>query len=189
MRLFVAVLPPRPQLAELGLVVDELHGLPGAHGLRWAGRDGWHLTLAFLGAVDEAVLPDLHARLSRAAHRTPPFEVRLHGGGRFGDKVLWAGVAGELDALRLLAERADAAARRAGIAMEEHRRYTPHLTLARSRVGADLRPYASLLSGFEGTAWQASELVLVRSNLPTEGVAGAQPRYEAVGRWALGAGA
>lgn len=187
MRLFVAVLPPPPRLAELDAAVDELHALPGAEHLRWAGRDDWHLTLAFLGEVDEGLLPDLHARLGRAAHRTPPFELRLHGGGRFGDKVLWAGVAGEIDALRLLAERSDAAARRAGVAMEDHRRYHPHLTLARSRAGLDLRPYVDALTPFEGTAWQTDELTLVRSRLPVSGVVGEQPRYEVVGRWGLGA--
>ncbi|OAR24124.1 2'-5' RNA ligase [Streptomyces sp. ERV7] len=181
MRLFVAVLPPPPRLAELGVSVDELHALPGADRLRWAGRDDWHLTLAFLGEVDEALLPDLHARLARAAHRTPPFELRLHGGGRFGDKVLWAGVAGAIDALRLLAERSDAAARRAGIPMDEHRRYHPHLTLARSRAGSDLHPYVDALTPFEGTAWQTEELVLVRSRLPVTGVVGEPPRYEVVG--------
>lgn len=187
MRLFVAVLPPPARLAELGTAVDELHALPGADRLRWAGRDDWHLTLAFLGEVAEELLPDLRERLARAAHRTPPFELRLHGGGRFGDKVLWAGVAGALDTLRLLAERADAAARRAGVAMDEHRRYHPHLTLARSRTGADLHPYTESLAGFEGTAWETGEIVLVRSRLPVSGVAGEQPRYEVVGRWGLGA--
>ncbi|WP_371653366.1 MULTISPECIES: RNA 2',3'-cyclic phosphodiesterase [unclassified Streptomyces] len=186
MRLFVAVLPPSARVAELGVAVDALHALPGADRLRWAGRDDWHLTLAFLGEVDEAVLPDLRERLTRAAHRTPPFELRLHGGGRFGDKVLWAGVAGAIDALRLLAERSDAAARRAGVPMDEHRRYHPHLTLARSRAGVDLHPYVDALASFEGTAWQADELVLVRSRLPVSGVPGEAPRYEVVGRWGLG---
>ncbi|MEU5437840.1 RNA 2',3'-cyclic phosphodiesterase [Streptomyces sp. NPDC020719] len=188
MRLFVAVLPPSARLAELGLAVDELQTLPGADRLRWADRDDWHLTLAFLGEVDEAVLADLHDRLARAAHRTPPFELRLHGGGRFGDKVLWAGVAGALDTLRLLAERADAAARRAGVPMDEHRRYHPHLTLARSRAGLDLHPYTESLAAFEGAGWQVGELVLVRSRLPVAGVAGERPRYEPVGVWPLGPG-
>ncbi|MFD9790239.1 RNA 2',3'-cyclic phosphodiesterase [Streptomyces sp. NPDC059070] len=187
MRLFAAVLPPADRLAELGRPVDALCALPGADALRWAGRDNWHLTLAFLGEVDDAVRPDLHERLARAARRTPPFELRLHGGGRFGDHVLWAGVAGGLDPLRLLAERVDAAARRAGVAMEEHRRYHPHLTLARSRAGADLRPYTDALAPFEGTAWRVAEVFLVRSNLPVSGVPAELPRYDVVGRWPLGA--
>ncbi|MEU5215342.1 RNA 2',3'-cyclic phosphodiesterase [Streptomyces sp. NPDC020807] len=189
MRLFAAVLPPAEQLAELARAADRLHALPGADALRWTSRPGWHLTLAFMGEVDEELLPELRTRLARAAHRTPPLPLRLHGGGHFGRGTLWAGVAGDLDELRLLAERADAAARRAGVAMEEHRRYQAHVTLARSRAGAvDLRPFLDELAAFEGTRWQARELVLVRSNLPVSGVRGEQPRYEAVESWPLGAG-
>ncbi|MFD3532125.1 RNA 2',3'-cyclic phosphodiesterase [Streptomyces sp. NPDC058664] len=190
MRLFVAVLPPPDRLDELGHVVDRLHRLPGAEGLRWTSRPGWHLTLAFMGEVDEELLPELRVRLARAAHRTPPFPLRLHGGGHFGRRTLWTGVAGDLDGLRLLAERADAAARRAGVPMEEHRRYQGHLTLARGRTGeVDPHPFLDELGAFEGTRWQVDELVLVRSNLPVSGVPGEQPRYEKVGGWPLeGAG-
>ncbi|MEU2079441.1 RNA 2',3'-cyclic phosphodiesterase [Streptomyces sp. NPDC013489] len=186
MRLFAAVLPPPERLDELGHVVDRLHRLPGADGLRWTSRPGWHLTLAFMGEVGEELLPELRVRLARAAHRTPPFPLRLHGGGHFGRRALWAGVAGDLDELRLLAERADAAARRAGVAMDEHRRYQAHLTVARARGEAvDLRPFLDGMGTFEGARWEVGELALVRSNLPVSGVRGEQPRYERVDGWPL----
>ncbi|MDX2295771.1 MULTISPECIES: RNA 2',3'-cyclic phosphodiesterase [Streptomyces] len=190
MRLFAAVLPPAAPLAELGAVVDGLHALPGAYALRWTSRPGWHFTLAFMGEVDDALLPDLHDRLARAARRTPPFGLRLHGGGHFGRRALWTGAAGDLDGMRLLAERADAAARRAGVPMEEHRRYQAHLTIARAR-GEDvpLTPFVDALHHFEGTRWQVGELALVRSNLPVSGVPGEQPRYETVAAWPLEGGA
>ncbi|WP_329463795.1 RNA 2',3'-cyclic phosphodiesterase [Streptomyces sp. NBC_01431] len=188
MRLFAAVLPSAQAVAELGLVVRKLGTLPGADALRWTGRDGWHLTLAFLGETDEALLAELDTRLGRAARRTEPFTVRLHGGGRFDGRALWAGVAGAIDPLRLLAERADAAARRSGIAMDAHRRYVPHLTLARSRTPVDLRPYVAELAALEGSPWQVAELILVRSTLPRGGVPGERPRYEPVARWPLGGG-
>ncbi|MEU1127098.1 RNA 2',3'-cyclic phosphodiesterase [Streptomyces sp. NPDC005899] len=179
-------MPPPAATGELARAVAGLQELPGALGLRWTARAGWHYTLAFLGDVEEEVLPDLYGRLERAAHRTPPFPLRVHGGGRFDGRALWAGAAGGLDTLRLLAERSHAAARRAGVAMEEHRRYTPHLTLARSREPADLAPFAEALGGFEGVHWEAGELSLVRSNLPAGGVPGEQPRYEVVRAWPLG---
>ncbi|MFG3286043.1 RNA 2',3'-cyclic phosphodiesterase [Streptomyces sp. NPDC048111] len=187
MRLFAAVLPPEQAVNELGHAVRELGSLPGADELRWTGPESWHLTLAFLGEVDESVLDELHARLGRAARRTDPFALRLHGGGRFDGRALWASVAGGLDELRLLAERADAAARRSGIPMEQHRRYVPHLTLARSRTPVDLRPYVAGLGPFEGSPWQVTELALIRSTLPGGGSPGERPRYDPVGRWALGA--
>ncbi|MEV4965767.1 MULTISPECIES: RNA 2',3'-cyclic phosphodiesterase [Streptomyces] len=185
-RLFVAVLPPGPAADELAGAVAPLHRLPGAMDLRWTAREGWHYTLAFLGNVDEELLPALYTRLERAAHRTEPFPLRIRGGGRFDGRVLWAGAEGGLGTLRLLAERAAAAARKSGIPMEEHQRHTPHLTLARSRAQADLAPYTAALEGFDGTPWEVGEIGLVRSDLPVDGVPGEQPRYRVVRAWPLG---
>ncbi|MFD4558890.1 RNA 2',3'-cyclic phosphodiesterase [Streptomyces sp. NPDC058469] len=187
MRLFAALLPPEDVLAQLGAAVDELHGLPGADGLRWTGRPGWHFTLAFYGEVDEDVVPELSARLERAARATEPFGLAVRGGGEFGQgRALWAGVEGDAAALRLLADRCEAAAREAGVPMGEHRRYRAHLTVARSREAVDVRPYVERLDDFTGRAWTVDELVLVRSDLPRSGVPGEQPRYEAVARRRLG---
>ncbi|MFI1223151.1 MULTISPECIES: RNA 2',3'-cyclic phosphodiesterase [unclassified Streptomyces] len=185
-RLFAAVLPPAGAVAELRRALAPLHALSGAEELRWTGPEGWHFTLAFFGEVPDDVVPELETRLERAARRTDPFPLRVHGAGHFGGRALWAGAAGGLDTLRLLAERADAAARRAGLPMEEHRRYIPHLTLARSRGEAELGPLTEALAGFEGERWEAGELSLVRSSLPVSGVAGERPRYEAVRAWRLG---
>ncbi|PRH78362.1 RNA 2',3'-cyclic phosphodiesterase, partial [Streptomyces solincola] len=103
-----------------------------------------------------------------------------------GRRVLWTGAAGGVAELRRLAERTEAAARRAGVPRDEHRAYHPHLTVARSRTDADLRPYAEELRPFASTPWQVTELSLVRSNLPASGVPGEQPRYQTVGSWPLG---
>ncbi|MBW5483954.1 RNA 2',3'-cyclic phosphodiesterase [Streptomyces bambusae] len=182
MRLFAAVLPPPAALAELNAAVG---ALPQNEALRWTSEPGRHFTLAFMGEVREELLPELRVRLERAADRTAPFGLRLHGAGHFGNRTLWVGAAGDIDGMRMLAERADAAARRAGVAMEQHRRYTPHITVARARATVALRPYTEALAAFEGTSWQVDELSLVRSNLPTSGVAGERPRYEVVGAWPL----
>ena len=205
MRLFAAVLPPPEPLAELAVAVDSLmegrtadgralgpgdagHGAgAGRGGLRWTGRAGWHLTLAFYGEVADETLPELSARLERAAARTAPFELALRGAGQFGrGAVLWVGAEGDVPVLRRLAQRARAAARRAGIPMDEDRAYRPHLTLAHSRGRADLRPYLAALGDYAGTGWTVRELCLVRSRLPTGGVPGERPRYEKVGGWPLG---
>ncbi|MET9699045.1 RNA 2',3'-cyclic phosphodiesterase [Streptomyces sp. NPDC006529] len=180
MRLFAAVLPPAGAVAELRAAV---RALPAAPELRWTAEAGWHYTLAFMGEVGEDLLPALHARLARAAAQSAPFTLRIHGSGHFGGRALWAGAAGGLDALRMLAEGADAAARQAGVPMEQHHRYTPHLTLARGSGEGDLRPYTEALAGFEGTPWPVEQLSLVRSS-PVRAADGS--RYDVVGAWPLG---
>ena len=189
MRLFAALFPPFAVAEELDAVVRTLQALPDADRLRWTPREGRHLTLAFYGEVDEESLPGLRERLERAARRSRPLDLRIFGGGRFGDRALWAGATGDLQPLRELARSAVAAGRRVGVTGDDGRRFRPHLTLARTRAGRwDLRPYAAALEPFESAAWQAGELTLVRSHLPHGGVPGEQPRYEPLESWRLGGG-
>lgn len=187
MRAFVALIPPAGALAELATAVAPLRA---AHpDLRWTPPAQWHLTLAFLGEVDESVLPDLGERLARAAHRHPPASLALAGGGRFGDRVLWTRVQGGTDGVRRLAASVRAAARRCTIAVGEGP-YRPHLTLARARPGprregdTDLRTAVAALAGFAGSAWTADTLHLVRSRLGAG--PGGTAAHEVLASWPLG---
>src|SRR5258708_32011756 len=81
MRLFVAVTPPPDALAELDGAVGALRA--DWPGLRWAGLDKWHVTLAFLGEVADERLPDLTERLERAASRQRALRLRCGRGGAF----------------------------------------------------------------------------------------------------------
>jgi 2'-5' RNA ligase len=185
MRLFVALEPPAEALAELEAAVAPLR--PGWPGLRWASQERWHVTLAFLGEVDQARLEPLGVRLERAAARHRGSLVRIGRGGAFPGprkaRILCAhieGERGELAELAALAASVAAGARRAGAPPpDEGRRYRPHLTLARSRQPADLGGLVGGLGGFAGSAWSASQIVLVRSHT------GPQPRYEAIAGWPL----
>jgi len=124
LRLFAALEVP-PDIAE-GLQGRQ-HGLPGA---RWRPLETLHITLRFFGAVREDQADDLDAELQAVA--AAPLDVALEGAGAFGEgediHAVWAGVA-ENPALRRLASRCEAAARRAGL-KPEHRAYKPHVTLA-----------------------------------------------------------
>jgi hypothetical protein len=67
MRLFVAIAPPSAVLDELDALVEPLRA--SRLDLRWTNREAWHVTLAFLGQVDEAAAARLLPRLERAARR------------------------------------------------------------------------------------------------------------------------
>jgi RNA 2',3'-cyclic 3'-phosphodiesterase len=182
MRLFVAIALPAAAAGELDSAVAPLRlAWPE---LRWTGRDAWHLTLAFLGEVDEELTGKLGDRLKRAAARHPRLSLALGGAGAFPAaaraRVLWTGVKGDLDGLGRLAQTVAAGARRAGVPpTTEGRRYEPHLTLARCRAPADVQTLVATLGGFAGTPWTAGEIYLIRSRLQD------QPRYETLGAWPL----
>lgn len=182
MRLFVAIALPAEAAAELDRVVAPLR--PAWPELRWTGVDAWHLTLAFLGEVDEVVTGKLAPRLERAARRHAPVSLSLGGAGAFPAaaraRVLWTGIHGDRRGLGLLAGSVAAGARRAGAPPAGERRgYQPHLTVARCRVPADVSSLVDALTGFAGTLWVASEIYLIHSRLE------ARPRYEVLGTWPL----
>jgi 2'-5' RNA ligase len=151
-------------------------------GVRWTAPERWHLTLTFLAELPDDRVPDLAARLARAASRTPPLRLHLGGGGRFGRQVLWVGVGGQRAELRRAASRTSAAARHAGLDVED-RPYRPHVTVARAYRPVDLSPATLVLAGYQGPSWDVEEVELVKSTL------GATPRYETVATFPLaGAG-
>jgi 2'-5' RNA ligase len=174
-RLFVALIPPADVLEPLARAVDELR--PRAPALSWTPSGRWHLTLAFLGEVTDDTAPALTERLARVARRHGPLPVEIAGGGRFGDRVLWARVS---VAAGPLAAGLVRAAGKAGVTADD-RPLRPHLTVARSRRNhaVDLRPLAEALAEVRCPPWTASDLHLVRSHL------GPSPRYETVGSWPL----
>jgi RNA 2',3'-cyclic 3'-phosphodiesterase len=186
-RLFVAVQPPRPVIEHLQEAVARARTSAGptADELRWTPVEQWHLTMVFLGEVDEAALPDLRRRLARAAGRHSSEELCFRGAGTFGGasraRVLWVGVHGQRAELRALAGSVGAAVRRTGIDIED-RPYRPHLTVARSRArtGTDVRALVTDLEAYEGPAWTVESIALVRSHLGRGGA-----RHEPLTSWQL----
>jgi 2'-5' RNA ligase len=178
-RLFAAVLIPPDVMADLDAAVapyrDDV--------LRWTTLDSWHLTLAFYGQVDDARVPELKARLTRAAKRYPAMSLAFRGSGRFGQRALWVGCAGDMAPMRALARSVAAAGRRAGASADESRRFKAHLTLARAPKPVDLRPYVSALGTYQGPAWTADALALVRSHLGAG--ENRRARYETLSRHCL----
>lgn len=196
MRLFVAVYPPAAAQTEIAAQVARLRvGEAAARGInvRLADPATLHLTLAFLGDVAEERLPDVTTALRRSAERwrtltgrtgpgeAPPL-VRLGGGGRFGRgkfTILWAGLAGDVAAVRLLAETTRRELRRARLP-HDWRPFRPHLTLARpgDRMDrAEVEADRQALDGYLGQVWPVTEMVLMRSHL------GPRPSYDRLASW------
>ena len=126
LRLFVGIeFPP-----ELKLHLSMLETvIPGA---RWVDPGNFHLTLRFIGEVDEGVAADIDEALVRLRARR--FTLQLAGTGVFGGgkpRALWVGVERhpELVALR---DKIEKALIRIGLEPEQ-RKFAPHVTLARLR--------------------------------------------------------
>jgi RNA 2',3'-cyclic 3'-phosphodiesterase len=187
MRLFVAVLPPPEILAGLDrFLAPHRESWPQ---LRWVERDLLHLTMAFLGETDERTLGRLLPRLERAAARYPKIALSFAGAGAFPGggahaRVLWTGVYGDRGTLVRMAASMNAAGRRAGSPIGEHKSFRPHLTLARCRQPTDVRPLLERLGSYASPSWTAESVHLMRSHLP--GKQNPRLRYETLQSWSLG---
>jgi RNA 2',3'-cyclic 3'-phosphodiesterase len=123
-RLFTAIAVP-PQIGQ-GLLSRQY----GVEGARWRPLEAFHITLRFIGDVQEPVAAELDEALAEI--RAPAFELELARAGHFGEgadiHAVWAGVEDSAP-LRQLQKANERAARAAGL-KPESRVYTPHVTLA-----------------------------------------------------------
>ncbi len=163
MRAFVALFLPAEIQQALAQAVAPLRAR--VRGLRWVRAEQLHVTLAFLGEIDADVarvryVPALEPLAGRAAPR-----VCLDSFGTFPaqrrPRVLWAGLAGDVEDIARLAIGVADALRPLGYQAEE-RGFMPHVTLARAR---DRGPGPELADALAGCALRATEFALGRFGL------------------------
>ncbi|MDQ4095262.1 MAG: RNA 2',3'-cyclic phosphodiesterase [Actinomycetota bacterium] len=181
LRLFVAASVPAPLLAELARATVGLRERwPSA---RWTPPENQHVTLKFLGWVDEGLTPALHEVVATTAAEHDPAKVSLAGLGVFpgptAARVLWAGLDDPKGLLRSLANDLDERLEPLGFESEQ-RPFRAHVTLARfkERVRADGLPGLDL---GENAVFGVQAIELFRSHLSPRG-----PRYEVVRSFPLG---
>jgi len=155
--------------------------------VRWVDSAGLHVTLAFLGELDDMQLEAATQTALTVASLHAPFSLRLAGLDTFGSarspRVIWEGLAGEK--ARLLALQAavvdDLAAR--GFPRED-RPFSPHLTLARIKKPLTDDALATLARVQHepppDASWRADAISVMKSELLRPAA-----RYTALSRWPL----
>ncbi|MFB7209282.1 RNA 2',3'-cyclic phosphodiesterase [Streptomyces sp. NPDC056255] len=162
-RVFIALAPPDEAKDELARALGPTY--EAYPRMRWNRIEDWHITLAFLGELPAKAVPLLVPPLAHLAATRPPLELALRGSGHFDERVLWSGIDGDLEGLRLLATAVRAAVEECGVPFAG-RPLRPHLTLARARRDdMSCAVAADGLSGFTGRPWRAARLHLVGSNI------------------------
>ena len=161
-------------------------GLPGA---RWIDPENYHLTLRFIGDIDDALARDIAGLLGRVQRR--PFELRLNGLSSFGGRkprALVAAVAPGASLMELQAEH-ERLLQRLGLE-PDGRKYTPHITLARLRDSSSrqVADYLAARGHYRSPSFQVARFVLFSSRSSVGGgpyvVEEAYPLATAEPRWA-----
>jgi 2'-5' RNA ligase len=136
-------------------------GLPGA---RWIDPEYYHLTLRFIGDVDDSLATDIAFMLGKVRRRS--FELRLDGLSSFGGhrpRAVVAAVKPSPSVMELQAEH-ERLMQRVGLD-PEGRKYTPHVTLARLRDSSsyEVAEYLSARAAFRSEPFEVSRFVLFSS--------------------------
>lgn len=189
-RLFVAIALDDEARRAIARTQDEVARTIGASGrgsLKWIRPEHIHVTLAFLGHVDEALVADVTTAVA-ADIPVAPFTARFGGLGVFplrgAPRVLWMGVRAGAAQMAAVQREVTARVEHAGIALAA-RSFHPHLTLARWRESRtpDARPVVSAALADPGgdiASVRVEHATLFQSELSPAG-----PTYRALARATL----
>jgi 2'-5' RNA ligase len=182
-RTFFAIEVPEPIGLDLVRVQEAL--APDLPGYRFTRSTPFHLTLAFVGDVQNDDLNQLHAVVAESVSRFEPVELRFDGLGAFPSprrpRVIWAGLAARNpELLNDLRQALTAAVTKFGYPCEDAR-FHPHVTLGRFKPGGrgpcELTAIVERYRSWSCGSFTASEVVGFASRQ-----GGAGPRYDALSR-------
>jgi 2'-5' RNA ligase len=171
-RAFIAVEIDPQVIRRISAAIDQLK--PQIFGVRWTAAENFHLTLKFLGDVEEARIDPIGAALEDHLHLFPRFSINAKGLGVFPDmrrsRVLWVGLAAS--ELASLASELQSTLERFGFAAET-RSFTPHLTIGRwrqiNRAPKSLGPSLESWKDYPFGATNVNEVILFQSLLNPRG--------------------
>lgn len=186
-RCFVAIPLHEPVASELQRTAQDLGRLAAKHALRitMTRPEGRHLTLAFLGNIEEAAVVEVDRALLQAVAGVHAFCVTVGGVMTLPPKRPPRAIAaaiGRCDALTSLFQRVRDSLEDSGFA-GERRSFRPHITLVRVRDSKSWCKRNVELQAFAGRRFGKSlidRIVLFRSHLSSEAA-----RYQVVGTYPL----
>jgi len=143
--------------------------------VKWITENQMHLTLKFLGNIDENKVADISNALSRIADNLSAFTINFSGLGAFPGmnhpRVVWLGVNKGAESLIKLNEKIETAMEKTGF-KKENRKFEPHLTLARIRSSKNISNLIKLIDEVNFSAendTHIDKLVLFQSTLNPKG--------------------
>jgi 2'-5' RNA ligase len=144
--------------------------------VKWVEPENLHVTMLFLGEVDDRAVLDVCRAVTRSCQPVKRFSLSVEGLGCFGNprrpRTIWVGVgegAAELTALHGVLETT---LLDLGCYRREERAFTPHITLGRVRQdgsGGDLAPTLQQKADWQAGTVAVSEVLVMSSELTPKG--------------------
>ena len=187
-RAFIAIDIPDDVRAAIGEAQARLKRAHVGVKVSWTKIDNLHLTLQFLGYIDEAVVEKIKTALQTVAAQHQPFGLSVHGAGAFPNenrpRVIWVGCHDAERRLSLLAQAVQVVMQPLGFE-PEHREFSAHLTLGRVKFPRPDVALTRAIDSLKDTAFgalRAQAIHLFESQLHPEG-----SRYTKLSSHVLGA--
>lgn len=172
--MFCAIELPEELRERVAAHIATLRNVASGDRVSWQRAENLHLTLKFLGEIEQKRVAALSEAASRAVKQSQPFNLTIEGAGSFPPRgvprVLWLGVSDSTGSLAGLQKHLEEECLVEGFEREE-RSFSPHLTIARIRAPQGARTIASShqAAGFEAMETLVKELVVMRSQLAPRG--------------------
>lgn len=168
-RAFVAVLLGQDLQHKIALVQEEFIKISPE--VKWVSEENFHVTLKFLGNVEEHLLGDISEALIEALGDVEPFDIEIGSVGAFPSKgrpkTVWVDVTSGGSELKNLAERVDKALETVGFPCED-RPFRSHITIGRVKDDRGARKLSNALRdaqiGMIGTI-RVDAVALMKSEL------------------------
>ena len=138
--------------------------------VKWVEAENMHLTLLFLGEVDERDLLPVCRCVSKGAENYAPFSLELRGLGCFPNprrpRVIWAGIQEGAAELVAIHDDLETPLLEQGCYRREERKFTPHVTMGRTTNDLAAEPLARLMPKYQNWSggFAAVKEVLVMSS-------------------------
>jgi 2'-5' RNA ligase len=143
--------------------------------MKWVRPESIHLTLQFLGDVDVEIISDIQTGMEKAVKGMLPFSLQVKGLGAFPSlkrpKVLWVGLAGQIDRLKNLKRRISEELVDIGFPIEK-RSFRGHLTIGRIKGDMDTLQLDYAISAqkdYETSIFKVNSVCLFKSRLTPRG--------------------
>jgi 2'-5' RNA ligase len=151
---------------------------------KWVERENLHVTLLFLGEVEDRVVPDVCRAVAGAVEELSAFPLTVAGAGCFPNprrpRIVWVGVGQGTQELCTLHDRIEGPLLDLGCYRREERRYAPHITLGRVKSDRPTEKLTAALAkeaGWQGGETLVKEVLILSSKLTPQG-----PEYTVLGR-------
>ena|SRR5438132_1342182 len=186
LRTFIAI-PLESSIRDRLLALQSQLAEP-APDVKWVEAENLHLTLLFLGEVEDREIHSVCRVVSQACALQPAFPMSIEKAGSFGNprrpRTLWVGVGAGAAEVCALHDALESPLLELGCYRREERAYAPHLTIGRVRSDRPNDALAKLLA--RHATWQGGQMTVREVHVMSSELERDGPRYTVLSRAKLG---